>query len=157
MATVRRAAPADAPELVRLRQVMLDSVRPGPSDTSWQPAAERTLRTRLAAGDGDLAAFVVDGPDGLTACVVGAIEYRLASPGNPTGTTGYVFSVATDPAHRRRGHSRGCLEALLEWYRERGVTRVDLRASPEAEPLYASLGFVRTSDPAMRLTLSEPR
>ncbi len=33
------------------------------------------------------------------------------------------------------------------------MTTVDLRASPEAEPLYRSLGFKRTRDPAMRLTL----
>lgn len=45
------------------------------------------------------------------------------------------------------------MEALLDWFRERGVRRVDLRASEEGEPLYASLGFVRTPDPAMRLTL----
>lgn len=133
---------------------MLDSVRPGPPDTAWHAAAERTLRTRLSDAGGDLAAFVVDGPEGLAACVVGVIEYRLGGPTTPTGECGYVFSVATDPAHRRLGYSRACMEALLGWYRERGIRRVDLRASPEAEPLYASLGFVRTPDPAMRLTLA---
>lgn len=48
------------------------------------------------------------------------------------------------------------MEALLGWYREQGVRRIDLRASAEAEPLYAALGFVRTPDPAMRLTFSPP-
>jgi hypothetical protein len=32
-----------------------------------------------------------------------------------------------------------------------GAGVIDLRASPDGEPLYASLGFVRTTDPAMRL------
>lgn len=89
----------------------------------------------------------------LAACAVGVVEHRLGSPENPAGTTGHVFSVATDPAMRRRGYSRACMRALLGWYEERGVRRIDLHASPEGEPLYASLGFARTPAPAMRLTL----
>ncbi|MFE6134437.1 GNAT family N-acetyltransferase, partial [Streptomyces sp. NPDC056437] len=65
----------------------------------------------------------------------------------------YVFSVATDRDMRRRGHSRACMEALLAWFEKRGVRKIDLRASSEGEPLYTSLGFARTPDPAMRLTL----
>ena len=42
------------------------------------------------------------------------------------------------------------MEALLDWFRERGVRKVDLTASADGEPLYASLGFVRTPDPAMQ-------
>ena len=42
------------------------------------------------------------------------------------------------------------MQALLGWFAERGVSSVDLRASPDGEPLYTSLGFARTRDPAMR-------
>jgi hypothetical protein len=45
------------------------------------------------------------------------------------------------------------MEALLGWFRDQGVRVADLKASPEGEPLYTSLGFARTSDPAMRLRL----
>jgi hypothetical protein len=45
------------------------------------------------------------------------------------------------------------MERLLSWYQRNSITRVDLMASREGEPLYTSLGFVRRSDPAMRLTL----
>ncbi|MEU2260603.1 GNAT family N-acetyltransferase [Streptomyces sp. NPDC019645] len=154
MSLARPALPDDAEELVRLRAVMLASTaRQGPSETVWQAAAVETLRRRLADPEGDMAAFVVERPGGLAACAVGTIEYRIGGPADPTGRTGYVFSVATDPDLRRRGHSRACVEGLLGWFRARGVRRIDLRASAEAEPLYASLGFVRTPDPAMRLTL----
>ncbi|QIQ04982.1 GNAT family N-acetyltransferase [Streptomyces liangshanensis] len=152
----RPATPADAGELVRLRTVMLDSHLGPVTDLSWQPAAVDTLRTRLADPSGDLAAFVVDRPGtpgALASTAVGVVEYRLGSPANPTGVSGYVFSVATDPDLRRRGYSRACVEALLDWFRARGVRKIDLRASRDGEPLYASLGFVRTPDPAMRLTL----
>jgi len=154
MTAPRRAVPADAEELVRLRKVMLDSVTGADPDVSWQPAAVATLRDRLADPDGTLTAYVVERPGGgLAACAVGTVEYRLGGPGSPDGACGYVFSVSTDRDMRRRGYSRGCVEALLGWFRERGVRKVDLRASPEGEPLYASLGWVRTPDPAMRLSL----
>lgn len=153
MSLARSATPDDAEELVRLRKVMQDSYLGPNPDVSWQPVATETLRRKLADPDGDLTAFVVDRPGGLAACVVGTIEYRLGGPGNPHGVSGYVFSVATDPDMRRRGYSRACMEALLGWFRERGVRKIDLRASADGEPLYTSLGFVRTPDPAMRLTL----
>ncbi|MFF3326805.1 GNAT family N-acetyltransferase [Streptomyces sp. NPDC002889] len=154
MSLARRATPEDAEELVRLRKVMQDSYLGPNPDVSWQPAAAATLRDRLSDPAGALTAFVVERPGGgLAACAVGTIEYRLGGPGNPEGTSGYVFSVATDEDMRRRGYSRACTEGLLGWFRERGVRRIDLRASAEGEPLYASLGFVRTPDPAMRLSL----
>jgi GNAT superfamily N-acetyltransferase len=149
----RPAGPDDADELVRLRAVMLTSMNPPNWDDDWQEAARAALIDRLPSAT--LAAFVVDRPDGsgLAACAVGTIEHRLSAPGDPLGRTGYVFSVATDPDMRRRGFSRRCMTALLEWFRSQGVRKVDLRASAEAEPLYRSLGFARTPDPAMRLRL----
>jgi GNAT superfamily N-acetyltransferase len=154
--TARAAAPADAEELVRLRAIMLDSLNPGHGDDSWQSASVAILRGALAELDGNMTAFVVDTPNNpgvLAACAVGTIEHRLGSPGNDSGLSGHVFSVATDPAMRRRGCSRACMEALLGWYRERGVPKIDLHASDQGAPLYASLGFVPTRAPAMRLQL----
>lgn len=168
MNAVRRATPEDAEELVRLRTIMLDSLHRS-DDRGWQPHAVEILRKRLAEPDGDLAVFVVDRPgDGgagagspqpggapapaLAACAAGSVEHRLPGPGNPLGHVGHIFSVATDPDLRRRGYSRACMTALLAWYRERGVRKIDLHASEEGEPLYASMGFRRNAAPAMRLT-----
>lgn len=155
MIEVRRAVPDDAPELVRLRGVMLAGMEGhGPAPGPWQAVAEETLRKRLAEPDpaGSLAAFVVDRPAGdgpggaarLAACAIGVIEQRLGDPVNPSGRYGYVFNVATDPDCRRRGYSRACMEALLGWYRERGVRKVDLKATEAGEPLYRALGFARS-------------
>ena len=74
--------------------------------------------------------------------MLGQVDQRLPGPSDPTGLRGYVYNVATDPAYRRRGLSRACMTALLEWFARSGAEVVDLRASPEGEPLYASLGFV---------------
>jgi GNAT superfamily N-acetyltransferase len=185
MIDVRRAGPADADELIRLRAVMIAGMTgteptPGP----WQRAGADLLRRQLDDPAGSTVAFVVDVPGPpqlparavhdresfplwaravhdreplrLAACVVGAIDQRLPGPHNPTGRIGYVYNVATDPGHRRRGYSRACLTALLSWFDGQGVTTVDLRASADGEPLYADVGFVRTRDPAMRRTRLPP-
>lgn len=158
MVEVRRAGVEDAAELVRLRGVMLadmDGAEPEPG--RWSEIAERTLRERLADPLDSLAAFVVGrdmSPGGLAACAVGVIERRLGAPDNPSGDVGYVFNVATDRDCRRRGYSRACMQALLGWYQQRGVTRVDLRASRAGEPLYRALGFAPTHSLTMRLVLS---
>ena len=141
--------------MLRLRQVMIDSMAGSEPDTAWHAESLPTLRERLTR-DEDFAAFVVDHPErpgALAALVVGTVDYRIGKPGNPHGTSGYVFSVATDPDARRRGYARACMDELLAWFRERGVGQVLLTASRDAEPLYASLGFVRKPDPMMGLKL----
>ncbi|MET7568677.1 GNAT family N-acetyltransferase [Streptomyces sp. NPDC005492] len=155
MSLVRRATPDDAAELLRLRQVMIDSMPSRDHSTDWHAESLPTLRHRLDADD-DFGAFVVDHPErpgALAALVVGTVDYRIGKAENPHGKAGYVFSVATDPDARRRGYARACMDELLQWFRERGVGQVLLTASPEAEPLYASLGFTRKPDPVMSLTL----
>ncbi|MFJ7147900.1 GNAT family N-acetyltransferase [Streptomyces sp. NPDC100445] len=158
MSSVRRARPEDAAEVLRLRQLMIDSLW-GDGDSGgsdWHAESLPTLRERLGEEDGDFAAFVVDRagrPGALAALVAGTVEYRIGRAGNPRGRVGYVFSVATDPDARRRGYARACMTELLAWFRARGAGHVLLNAAPEAEPLYASLGFTRDADPSMRLPL----
>lgn len=153
--TIRRAVPADADELVRLRSIMLRTLSTRDWNDDWREPARAALTRRLGAPEPTLAAFVADRPDGtgLAACAVGIIEERLGNPHNPAGLVGYVFNVCTEPDMRRRSYSRACMEALLAWFRDCGAQAADLRASPHGEPLYTSLGFVHTSDPAMRLRL----
>ncbi|MEV6592007.1 GNAT family N-acetyltransferase [Streptomyces acidicola] len=154
MSRVRRAVAEDAEEVLRLRQVMIDAMAGADTSTGWQTESLPTIRAKLTDTDGTFAAFVVDHPErpgALAALVVGTIEYRIGRARNPHGTIGYVFSVATDPDQRRRGHARACMEVLLDWFREKGAGQVDLTASAEARPLYASLGFQHTPDPLMRL------
>ncbi|WP_033306125.1 GNAT family N-acetyltransferase [Streptomyces iakyrus] len=156
MSVVRRALPADAAEVLRLRQVMIDAVFASDPSVAWHGESLPALRARLGEPDGDFVAFVVDHPErpgALASLVAGTIDYRIGKPGDPHGMVGFVFSVATDPDARRRGYARACTTTLLDWFRERGARRVQLTASPEAEPLYVSLGFRPKPDPLLELTL----
>ncbi|MFJ2511956.1 GNAT family N-acetyltransferase [Streptomyces griseoviridis] len=157
MTIARRALPADAPEVLRLRQVMIDELAGSPGPTGWHDAALPTLRARLGEADGTFAAFVVDFPErpgALAALVAGTVDYRIGKDSDGAdGLVGFVFSVATDPDARRRGYSRAGMTALLDWFRERGARRVRLTASPAAAPLYGSLGFLPKPDPLLELRL----
>jgi hypothetical protein len=52
MTTARRATPADAAEVLRLRQIMIDSMSDADTSTDWHLESLPTLRARLAAMDG---------------------------------------------------------------------------------------------------------
>ncbi|MEU7316050.1 GNAT family N-acetyltransferase [Streptomyces sp. NPDC007083] len=151
MIGIRRAAPEDAEEIVRLRRLMFTAMHGRDEPGPWEAEAVRTARRQLAQEDSPLLAFVVDGEPGppgrLAACAVGRIEERLAAPVSPRGLFGFVFNVCTDERYRARGFARATTAALLEEFARRGVTRVDLHATPEAETMYRSMGFSEHSIP----------
>jgi GNAT superfamily N-acetyltransferase len=85
----------------------------------------------------------------------GGVQLRplVPRPGHLDGQPeGLILSVWTDPAHRRRGLATRIMGAILEWCRERGVTRVTLHASEEGRGIYERLGFRQTNE--MRLDVA---
>ena len=148
----RRATTDDIDELIRLAAVMLAAMGHDPSPEDWRGAARDLLPLDFEAGS--KAAFVVDHPDGggrLVSSAAGSITQWFPTVFNADGRYGYVQWVATDPEFRQRGYSRAVMVALLDWFRAEEVAIVDLRATPEAEALYRSLGFTDVDTPLLRL------
>ena len=138
---VRRATPADAEELVRLRAVMFEAVGPLPTSREWADRAVDHFRRELA-GDA-LVGAVVGAPDGgLASCGVIRFQRWIPSPGNPTGWAAYISSMCTDHPYRRQGHARRVLARLLDEAFARGIERIELHAAPDGVELYRSVGFV---------------
>jgi GNAT superfamily N-acetyltransferase len=153
----RRATANDIDELIRLAAVMLASMGHDPSPEDWRRASRDVLPHDFDAGT--KAAFVVDHPDGdgrLIASAAGSITQWFPTVFNAGGRYGYVQWVATDPEFRRRGYSRAAMVALLDWFRDRNVPLVDLRATADAEILYRSLGFTDVDSPTLRLQIRDP-
>lgn len=150
---VRQAVEYDLVELIRLRALLFehlegDFFNPSSADDGWLDTLAMVLKEQLTADT--VRILVVDGADGrLAACGIGTIEQRLPGPHLRDGRVGQVLGVVTDPAHRRRGHSRAIMRGLLDWFRQREVSRVDLHASAQGEPLYRDLGFTPHPDPAL--------
>ncbi|MEV8015821.1 GNAT family N-acetyltransferase [Streptomyces sp. NPDC086554] len=157
---VRQAVDDDIAELVRLRASLFDDLggdffNPASAGDDWRVALVAVLKEKLASDDTRI--LVVDGDGdggsdsggGLAACGIGTVDQWFPGPHSRNGRVGHVIGVVTDPAHRRRGHSRAIMRELLGWFRERDVSRVDLSASAEGEPLYRELGFVNHPDPSL--------
>lgn len=144
---MRRAVPGDEEEIQRLRHKMAFDVfgaEPPPLDEPNHVAAVKKLRAWLEAGDeAGTVCFVIDALDGngLAASAIGAIDDRLPSARNAAGRSGYIYGVCTEERFRRRGYSRLVLQALLDWYGDQGIPRIELHASEFGEALYRELGF----------------
>lgn len=162
---VRRATPADAAELTRLRAVMLASGDPAASDPGiygldeeWAERCRAELAEQLTDGT-RLVALVVDAPDGsgLACAGVGVIDLRLPAPDRVSGRVGHISSMCTDERWRRRGYARAVLDGLVDWLRAQGCSRVELSASDDGAPLYEQSGFVAAPNPSLRRPLGHSR
>jgi ribosomal protein S18 acetylase RimI-like enzyme len=75
---------------------------------------------------------------------VGMIVGRLLA--DPPGAA-WLEALWVDPSIRRAGLGSGLIEAVADWSRERGATRLDLSVTEGNEPasaLYAHAGFLET-------------
>ncbi|MCU1602906.1 MAG: hydrolase [Frankiales bacterium] len=134
----RRATVADAADLTRLRGLMHLSMGDALSD-EWERLCTAAFERRLQT-EGFRAYLVDDG--GRAVCSgAGWLDEHLPSPYLLSGTRGHIASISTDPDFRRRGYARDVLSALMDWFHELGIVRVDLRATEDGRPLYESFGF----------------
>lgn len=138
MATLRRATVSDAQALTALRGYMHQAMGDEPTE-EWRASCEATLRRRLAAED--FVGFLVEEDGVAVAGGVGWLEEHLPSPYQLDGRRGHIASMSTHPDHRRQGHGRLVFRALMDWFAEREIPRVDLRATPSGQPLYEAEGF----------------
>jgi GNAT superfamily N-acetyltransferase len=126
--TVRQAVEYDLVELVRLQ-----ALRSGDLDGDGLDALAVALWEQLTADD--VRVLVVDAEDEkLAACGIGTVDRRPARPGSRGIRTGHVVGVVTDPDHRRHDHGGTVVRGLLAWFRDHGVSRVELRAPVEHAP-----------------------
>ena len=156
--TVRLATPRDIPVLARQRIGMFRDLRPV-TDRECATIEEATrafLRRAIPAVE--FVGFLVE-EKGVPVAGGGLLVRRMMPrPGHPRGfLEAHVLNVFTGEPHRRRGHARALMRAILRWCRANGFQRLTLHASEKGRPLYESLGFRTVAEMRLDLTPSRRR
>ncbi len=138
MTTLRRATPSDAEALTRLRGLMHEAMGDATTEV-WRARCIEDFRRRLATED--FVAFVVEEDGEVVSGGAGWLEEHLPAPYQLDARRGHISSMSTDPAFQRQGLAAQVVEALMGWFAEQDILRVDLRATEDGQPLYESLGF----------------
>ncbi|RMR22675.1 hypothetical protein ALP90_02221 [Pseudomonas amygdali pv. ulmi] len=159
---IRPATPSDIEVLVALRAHLLDGAstasyasRTSEERLRWKAAYRDWLKPVLAGGEHTRIA-VADRDGEVVACATGLIDSRPPAPDCLSGWCGWVQSVVVSPPCRRQGMAERLMHELLQWFAERGVTKVLLETTPAAEALYRKLGFVRSVEGLLSLLGGRP-
>lgn len=144
--TIRPATKKDLPQMLRLWREMMDfhvryepRFRPLPSPEG-ERAWERYMREDVL-GHKDWCVLVAESEGRLIGQMMGQLRdpYPIFEPGR----YGYVSGVVVDPAARRSGVGRALFEALKAWFRERGVTYLQLMVAhhnPVSQAFWREMG-----------------
>jgi len=90
---------------------------------------------------------------GEKAVGVGALVVR-EQPGQfdwPEGRLGYVLNMYTVPEHRKRGICSTILQELINYAKDTGLSRLELHAAPDGEPVYRKHSFEEWKEPFLML------
>jgi len=149
--TIRKATPADIPEILRQRRRMYE-------DMHHSDAIALTEMMKLSADylakailDGSFHAWLACFDDKPIAGGAVIVSPWLAHPYDLECRRATILNVYTDPEYRRRGIARQLMQTMIAWCKEHGLARVTLHASEDGRHLYESLGFEPSNE--MRLKL----
>lgn len=152
---IRRASSKDLAAVLALRALMFSAMGTGEEQVAaaqWQANALRWLQVKQ--GNPEVFVAVADVNGSTVATAMGEVVDRPPSPGNPTGRVGMLGNVATFPQYRMTGLGQGCVDAVMDWFRdETDVTSVELFATPEGRRRYEVHGFATHEFPHLRVDI----
>lgn len=138
---VRPAAPADGPQLARLRLALLRTYESPPDDPGF---LESFARWWSAGGHQFRAVVAVAGARAGADLVVGNVWWhpvpKVPRPGGQPHW-GYLTNVYVDPDRRGRGLGRRLLDAALRAAEAEGLTHLVVWPAAPSAGLYRGAGF----------------
>lgn len=91
--------------------------------------------------NGSHIAFIVEEDGRECGCGAVCLSEELPSPDNPTGKCAYLMNIYVRKGSRNHGMAHKIVERLILEARKRGCGKIYLESTPEAKPVYTSLGF----------------
>jgi GNAT superfamily N-acetyltransferase len=143
---VRRAGPADAEQLARLRFAFRAERTPAVEDRSeFLDRCRLWMEERLGSPSGWRCWTAVSGPSLIGTLWMQLIE-KLPNPAEERELHGYVSSVYVIPEYRNAGVGSALLDACLTESDRAGVDSVFLWSTPGSRRLYQRKGFAVRDD-----------
>jgi GNAT superfamily N-acetyltransferase len=144
--TIRRAEPADVPELVRLRYELRSELDPPVEpQAAFKERCTAWMAERLRSG-AMWRCWVAASKSRLVGTVWLALVEKLPNPNAHLEWHGYISSVYVVPALRNHGIGSALIKACLEHCQKEGVDAVFLWPTPRSRGLYQRHGFAVRED-----------
>jgi GNAT superfamily N-acetyltransferase len=87
------------------------------------------------------AALALDDDGNIVSSAFLLIFEKPFNPHWPTGKTGTILNVRTNPAYRKQGYATKLLNLLIDVGKQQNLSYIDLAASEMGQPIYEKLGF----------------
>ncbi len=154
--TLRLATADDIPVLVKHRRKMFEDLAALQGDQLSRAGlesmdAQYTAQLRYEVPSGSTRIWLIEIEGKIAASGALRLTDWLPRPDGSRRGLAYVHSVYTEPLYRRQGLARLILNAMIEYGRQNGWSRLSLHASELGRGLYEQLGFRPTNE--MRLVL----
>lgn len=102
-------------------------------------------------GEGSVIVYIAEDAGHPIAVALGYLRPYLPRSGSAGDCEARVHNVFVDEQHRRRGVARAVVVALIAELRTHRPIRIVLSPTDQARPLYASLGFLPSTEMVLKL------
>jgi ribosomal protein S18 acetylase RimI-like enzyme len=148
---IRRAKPADAAQLARLRYEFRSSLRPpAESMESFLPRCTAWMQERLATSS--WLCWVAESDGAIVGHVWLDIIEKIPNPGPEDELHGYITNAYVQDRLRNQGIGARLLDAALSYCKANRVDSVILWPTQRSRSLYERYGFTRAENVMLAIT-----
>lgn len=142
---IREARRHDGPAVTSLWKEMMDLHGTLDGRFRFESGASREFEKHFVATirSRDARVLVAEESSEVVGYILGEIHDRKAL--YPAGRYGFISDICVSAVYRKRGMGRALVEGLMLWFRNRGITAVELFAAdmnPESNAFWRAMGFV---------------
>ncbi|MFZ6745935.1 GNAT family N-acetyltransferase [Undibacterium sp. JH2W] len=145
---LRIAEPNDLDAIVQLRMRLFDNLVDFNKGKGVDDALMQASRNYFADAfqHGNCKTWVAEEQGQIVACGSLVVFVRPPYPGNTAGKDAYLLNMYTLVEYRKLGLARKIVRLAMQYAHEQGYGKVWLHATEDGQPLYASEGFLGSSD-----------
>ncbi len=145
LVTTREATKDEYDRVLELTNELYNSIELENENNDWHQPAIEWLEQATSQGTATAVVAYDSATEKIVASGIGIVYNDIPQPWLPNGKMGYIRWMSTEEDFRGYGVGEKVLNALMKWFEEKEITRVQLHASDKAVEFYKQHGFVDTS------------